>query len=128
MNRVQAIRDSIRDEYEQRISEQEGTNKMKAVEFQIQMKTSRLSAKELLQQVDPAAPIPQALEGGDMQGPLYQCILDASKIFLLKDRVEEGECILYTRPIQMYIEESKYRPDWYVQWRMGSSPEVTATR
>ena len=35
MNRLQAIRESIRDDYEKKIAEEQGTNKMKAMEFQI---------------------------------------------------------------------------------------------
>ena len=124
MNRLQAIRESIRDDYEKKIAEEQGTNKMKAMEFQIQMRRQTLSAKDLLHQIDSAAPIPQALEGGDGKGPLYQCILDVRKLLLLKGLVEDGFCVLYTRPIPLEIDETTYRPDWYVQWQKGTSPTV----
>lgn len=126
MNRLTAIRDTLRDEYEQRVSEIEGTNKLKVMEFQIQLKTSKQSAEELLHQIDPGAPIPQALEGGDMQGPLYQCILDIKKLLLLKGLVEDGLLLLYTRPTPLEVEEAKYRPDYYVQWQIGAPPIITS--
>ena len=126
MNRLTAIRESIRDDYEQRMAENQGFNKFKGVEFQIQLKTSTYTAKELIHQIDPAAPIPQLLEGGDMQGPLYQCILDIKKLLLLKGLVEDGLLLLYTRPNPLDIDEAKYRPDLYVQWQMGEAPTITS--
>jgi hypothetical protein len=122
MNRLQAIRESIRDDYENKVAKDQGTNKMKAMEVQIQLRTTSLSAKDLLHQIDPGAPIPQLLDG---KGPLYQCILDMRKLLLLKGLVEDGFCSLVTRPTPLEIEETLYRPDWYVRSNLGGSPTIT---
>ena len=124
MKRLHAVRETIRDEFEQKIAKEKGTNKMNVVEFQIQMKHSGVTAKEFLHEIDPAAPIPQAVEGGDGKGPLYQCVLDAQKLVPLKTLVEERGFFLYRRPLVMKLEETHYRRDWYVQWTMGEPPRV----
>lgn len=92
---------------------------MKFVEFQIQLKQQKPTAREILQSIDPSVPIPQSLEGGNGNGVLYQCILDASKVSLL-DRN-----ILYTDIYSIDLEKELYRPDYYVQWRFGKPPTVT---
>jgi hypothetical protein len=125
MNRLQAVRDSIREDYESKLANDQGTNKMKAMEFQIQMRTTSLSAKDLLHQIDSSAPIPHALDI-DGKAPLYLCILDVRKLLLLKGLVEDGFCSLYTRPIPLEIDETSYRPDWYVHWNIGGSPTITS--
>jgi hypothetical protein len=114
MNRLQAVRERLQDEYEEKLSKEQGTNKMRVVSFQIQMKNSAVSAKEFLQHIDPSAPIPYPLEGGDRNGPLYLCLLDVQKLVALKICVEERGFLFYTQPIPMKLEEAHYRPDWNV--------------
>jgi hypothetical protein len=123
MNRLQAIRDKIREDYESKLANDQGTTKLKAMEVQIQLRTMSLSAKDLLHQIDSAAPIPRALDI-DGKGPLYLCVLDVRKLLLLKGLVEDGFCSLVTKPIPLEIDETMYRPDWYVHWNLGGSPSI----
>lgn len=122
MNRLEAIRDRLRDEYEEHMDP-----KIRVVEFQLQLKTSDFTAKELLHKLDPSAPIPQPLEGGDSKGPLYQCILAYEKMETFLHYCEENltNFKLYAGPTSFHLEKRFYRHDGYVQWQMGSSPTVT---
>jgi hypothetical protein len=114
MDRLQAVREILQEEYQEKISKEQGTDKMHVVAFQIQMKNSSVSAKEFLQQIDSSAPIPHPLEGGDGKGPLYLCLLDVQKLVALKTCIEERGFLFYTQPIPMKLDESHYRRDWYV--------------
>jgi hypothetical protein len=96
-------------------------NRMQFVEFQIQLKKQKPTARDILQSIDPSAPIPQSLEGGNGNGVLYQCILDASKVSLLDKN------IMYTDIYSIDLDKDLYRPDYYVQWRFGKHPTVSST-
>lgn len=122
MSYLEAVRDRLRDEYEEHMDP-----KIRVVEFQIQLKTSGFSVKDLLHKIDPSAPIPQPLEGGNMEGPLYQCILRLEKMDRLQRYCEDNhkDIKIYSGCLSFDLEESLYRPDGYVQWEMGKSPTVT---
>lgn len=101
-------------------------NRMKVAEFQIQLQSGQQTAQEILQTFDPNAPIPQALEGGNGNGPLYQCVLNATDVnFLRKFCDENPDVIFYTEPHVFELADSLYRPDFYVHWQMGASPTVS---
>lgn len=99
---------------------------MKVVEFQIQVRQSGIQLSEILKTIDAKAPIPQALEGGDGNGPLYQCILCEDKKQAMEAFCEKNSSIaIYGSFHPFEMEESLYRPDRYVQWQWGSHPTVT---
>lgn len=123
MNHLQAVREKIRDDYESKCAKEQGTNRMKAVEFHLQLRTTSLSAKDLLHQIDPAAPVPQALDG---KGPVVLCILDMRTLPLVQGLLEDGFCRLVTPPIPIEIEEATYRPDWYVHRTTEGSVTITS--
>lgn len=122
MSFFESVRDRLREEHEERMSP-----KIRVVEFQLQLKTSDFTAKELLHKLDPSAPIPQPLEGGDMNGPLYQCILAYEKLETFLHYCEENltKFKLYSGPTSFDLEERLYKANGYVQWQMGTHPTVT---
>lgn len=97
--------------------------------FQLQLKNTTRTVTELIHELDPLAPIPEPLEGGDGKGPLYQCIFDARKDDLLMRHWKDGgEALIYTFFTKLEIDDKLYRPDYYVQWRFGAEPTVLALR
>lgn len=126
MSFLEAVRDKLREDYEEYL-EKQTTKMLRVVELQIQVKTSGFSVKDLLHKIDPSAPIPQPLEGGNMEGPLYQCVLRLEKMDRLQRYCEENfkDIKIYSGCLSFDLEESLYRPDFYVQWQMGSVPTVT---
>jgi hypothetical protein len=126
MSFLESVRDRLREEHEERIDMI--TKKMiRVAEFQLQLKTSDMTAKEIVQKVDPSAPIPQPLEGGDSKGPLYQCLLRKEKLETFLHFCEENltNFKLYSGPTSFDLEERLYKANGYVQWQMGNSPTVT---
>jgi hypothetical protein len=123
MSFLEAVRDRLRDEYEERME-----TTIRILDFQLQLKTSNYTAKELIHQVDPSAPIPQAVEGGDMNGPLYQCLLREEKqdALLTLCEAQSQHVKLYSKSVVFDLEKSLYRPDWYVHWQLGTPPTVKA--
>ena len=96
---------------------------MKVVRFQALLTGDYNRIKEHIQSIDNRAPIPQALEGGDMHGPLFQCILDADKLDNLNEYcLKNPNFSVYTRFYTFEIDETKYRPDYFVHWRFGDNP------
>jgi hypothetical protein len=95
---------------------------MKCVQFQLQISSDQ-KAKEFLQRVDPRAPIPQAVEGGNGNGVLWQCILDSKKVDALVESLETN-VRLYTQfyTIREEIDDSLYLPSNQVVWRLGKDP------
>lgn len=122
MSYFESVRDRLREEYEEHMEE---LKNICVVEFQLQVKSSKSTAKEIIQHIDPSAPIPQALEGGDMQGPLYQCILRLSKVDAFQNYCKDNTDIkIYTGFTSFDLEESLYRPEMYVQWEVGKLPTI----
>lgn len=126
MSYLESVRDRLREEHEEKM-ERHATKMLRVVEFQLQLMTSKYTAKDLLQEIDPSAPIPQPLEGGDMNGPLVQCILRLDKLDTLQRYCEDNhrDIKIYTGCTSFHLEESLYRPDGYVSWQMGADPTVT---
>jgi len=126
MSFLQAVRDRLREEYEEHV-ELQNAKTLRVVEFQLQLKTSRSTAKEILQTIDSSAPIPQALEGGDLQGPLYQCLVREEKIHSLQAYCESTNlCTMYTDPHIISLSRALYRSDYFVSWNLGGSPTVSS--
>ncbi len=99
--------------------------RMKVVSFQLQLRSSKADATQLIHKIDPRAPIPEPLEGGDGKGPLYQCILDKGKEEDLMMYWKEGrDALVYTFLYTIEIEEDLYRPDNYVRWQFGKDTTV----
>lgn len=99
------------------------TFRMKCVHFQLQ--TSRAKVKEFLQRVDPRSPMPQPLEGGDGNGCLWECILDAKKVDTLIESLDDN-VRLYTQLhiMKMEVDPSLYLPSNQVSWQFGKDPII----
>lgn len=123
MDHRHAVREKIRDDYESKCAKEQGTTRMKAVEVHLELRTTSRSAKDLLHQIDSAAPVPQALDG---KGPVVYCILDVRTLLFLYGLVEDGFCSLLIPPIPLEIEEATYRPDWYVHRTIEGSLTITS--
>lgn len=96
---------------------------MKCVYFQLQVSSSE-KLKKILQRVDLRAPIPQALEGGDGNGGLWQCILDENKVDALVECLQIESVLLYTPFQRLNIESDLYLPLNKVIWRFGKEPTI----
>ena len=99
---------------------------MKCVHFQLQVSGGdREKAKKILQRVDPRAPMPQPLEGGDGNGALWQCILDEEKVDRLVESLS-GDVRLYTQfyKVKNEVDASVYLPSNQVAWRFGKEPTI----
>lgn len=99
---------------------------MNCVEFQVQVRDGS-DIYTVMKEVDPQAPIAQPLEGGNGQGPLYQCILQESKVEEMKRRCDETSLYLHMMS-KLQIDKSLYRPDYYVKWQFAAKPTVSKTR
>lgn len=99
---------------------------MKVVEFQLQLQDAKWNAKEILRTIDPQAPIPCPLEGGNARGPLYQCVLDKEKgdAFLAFCKANPT-VILYTSFYEFDLHEDSYSPHCYVHWGYDREPAVS---
>lgn len=98
---------------------------MKCVHFQLQSSNPQ-KVKELLQKVDPRAPLPEALEGGDGKGGLWECILDANKVDMLVESLQENIVYLYTEiySIKKEVDPALYLPSNRVSWQFGGDPII----
>lgn len=101
------------------------TLRMKCVHFQLQSSSGGYKVKEFLQRVDPRAPMPQPLEGGDGNGGLWECILDAKKVDALIESLTDT-VRLYTRlyPLSSEVDTDMYLPSNQVVWRFGKDPVI----
>jgi len=100
---------------------------MRVAELQIQLKTSEKTAEELIHEIDPQAPLPSPLEGGNGQGPLYLCILNEDLLkFLEKFKKQHSESFLvYSGPYMFDMEAKHYSPEWMCQWSMDGFATLT---
>lgn len=108
---------------------------MKVVEFQMQLKAtnwtlpesiSRSSATEIIHLIDPQAPIPCPLEGGNANGPLYQCVLDKEKGEAFLSFCKENPSVVpYTAFYEFELHEDSYNPFSYVHWGYDRQPVVS---
>jgi len=98
---------------------------MKVVEFQLQLQDTKWTARDVLRQIDPRAPIPCPLEGG-YASPLYQCVLDKHKgeAFLAFCKANPT-VILYTSFYEFNLDEESYDPHCYVHWGYEREPAVS---
>ena len=103
---------------------------MDVFSFQLQINMNyQSSAKTFIHSIDSNAPIPQPLEGGNGNGPLYQCILDAKKKDILIQMCEQSQANkIYTSLHPIQIEKSKYRPDYFVHWQFGKDTTVESQK
>ncbi len=99
----------------------------KAVYLQLQLK-GKLSAEECMWKIDPSAPVPCPLEGGDMKGPLYLCILDAKRVSCLNDTMWHQMFIVYREPVEFWMKDMYYKPTVHVRWQMNKIPGVSVSR
>jgi hypothetical protein len=97
---------------------------MKVIYFQLQIKEYPLDPATIIMQVDPSAPVPQALEGGDGNGALYLCILDSAKLNVFDTLCKSNylPVKLYTKYTEFDLDKTTYRPDYYVHWQFGDDP------
>lgn len=97
---------------------------MKTAYLQIQLQSvSKEEFMSVLRSIDANAPAPQALEGGDGNGILYLCILDETH---LREFISHPKIFCYTEPRPTVVDDALYRPDYYVKWRFGEAPTVSA--
>ena len=102
---------------------------MRVAEIQIQLKTNQKTAKELTHAIDPSAPVPSPLEGGNMEGPLYLCILKEDVFKFLqkfKDQNKEN-FILSSGPHYFETDAKHYSPEWTCQWSIDGYATFTKT-
>jgi hypothetical protein len=100
---------------------------MKVLYFQAQT-TQPEKMLDALRKIDPNCPIPQALEGGDGNGGLWQCILDIGKnkaLLSYATHINPRFTVYDTFIHTTEIEDTLYRPDYFVQWRFGDAPTVS---
>lgn len=94
--------------------------------FQMQVRNTELSAQRIVQGIDARAPVPQALEGGNGKGPLYDCVLDVNKMDQLESFLKDTKAgVVYSALRRMELLEQYYRPDFYVNWQFGKDPIVS---
>ena len=103
---------------------------MKVCFFQLQILSEFYSgpadATNFLRSVDPNCPVPQALEGGNGRGPLYQCILDAEKKEKLLKAIERSSQLLIVGSFgRGEVDRGLYRPDCYAHWNFGADPSLS---
>ena len=99
---------------------------MKVVGFQLQTREGNLQS---FYKIDPSAPIAQPLEGGDGQGPVYQCVLALEKVDELKALCEKNPYIrIYTPFKEFELDNTLYRSDFNVEWRFLKNPVVLASK
>lgn len=99
---------------------------MKCVHFQLQISSGGADkARQFLHRVDPRAPVPQPLEGGDGNGGLWHCILDSTKVDSLVESLNDS-VRLYTQlnKIKEDIDSSFYLPTNQVVWQFGKDPTI----
>ena len=98
---------------------------MKVVDFQLQIQNWPTDTTDILWKIDPQAPIPAALEGGDGKGVLILCVLDANQIDALETYCKEHPNLrIYTSYHRFELEESLYSSKNYVCWGFGKNPTV----
>lgn len=81
-----------------------------------------------LRQIDPQAPCAEPLEGGDGNGPLYLCMIDAQ----LQKIVEEvcgkiDHTHVYAKADafrKINVDPKRYSPEYHVQWNLGADPSL----
>lgn len=105
---------------------------MKVCFFQLQILSEFYSgpadATNFLRSVDPRVPKPQALEGGNGRGPLYQCILDSSKKEKLLKAVENSSQYVIVGSFgRGEVDGGLYRPDCYAHWNFGADPSLSVS-
>ena len=102
---------------------------MKVVEFQLQIQDSSITANDIVHLIDKSAPIPQALEGGDGNGPLYQCILREEKVKEFQEYCEKDtSVVIYTSMHSFELPDELYKGTYYVEWQFGANPTVSKTK
>ncbi len=103
---------------------------MRVAELQIQLKTNEKTAAEIIHSIDPSAPYPQALEGGDGNGALYLCILKEDHFRMMKQFQEAHAQLfkIYSGPHFFDMDSTKYSPEWTCQWSMDGYATLTRTQ
>ena len=103
---------------------------MRVANFQLQSSDmNNFPPMRVINIVDPYAPVVQALEGGDGNGPLFECILRDDKVEALQAYCAENPAVRIYTPIQYFdIDDYKYRPNWFVQWQFGGQTTVNKTQ
>jgi hypothetical protein len=102
---------------------------MRVAEIQIQLKRGGKTAEEMIHAIDSSAPVPSPLEGGNMEGPLYLCILKEDILRFLKyfKKENEDDFIVYSGPHFFDLKDECYSPAWTCQWSMDGYATVTKT-
>lgn len=125
MSYLESVRDRLREEYEEHM-EKQTTKSLHVVSFHLQLKTTTYTARQVLHHVDPLAPIPQVLEGGDGNGPLYLCVLREKKVDALQAFCESNQkdLTISSEYRVFLLAKELYTSDSSVEWKMGTSPTV----
>lgn len=90
--------------------------------FQIQLQTiSKDDCMDILHTIDPNTPILQDLEGGNMKGPLYLCVLATEHVAHF---IRNPAIVCLTEPRQIVIDETLYRSHMFVEWHTDSPPSL----
>ena len=102
---------------------------MKVVEFQVQIQDLSITANDIIQMIDNSAPFPQPLEGGNGNGPLYQCILCQDKLKEFQDYCEKDtSVVIYTSIHSFELPDELYKGHYYVRWQFGANPTVSSEK
>ena len=89
---------------------------MKVVYFQAQSRDP-IKIHSMLREIDPMCPTPQALEGGDGNGGLWQCMLALHK----KDALRYYD-VTILGIFTTDVEDNLYSPENFVKWVWGGLP------
>ena len=89
---------------------------MKVVYFQAQSRDPT-KIHSMLREIDPMCPTPQALEGGDGNGGLWQCMLDVRK----KDALISYNIMILSM-FTTDVDDKLYSPENLVKWVWGGPP------
>lgn len=102
---------------------------MKVVEFQLQIQDSSITANDIVHLIDHDAPFTQPLEGGDGNGPLYQCILREEKVKEFQEYCEKDTSVVIYTPMRSFdLADELYQGNAYVKWQFGADPTVSKTK
>lgn len=101
---------------------------MQAYSFQIQIAPSEDPYNKVitfLKHVDSSSPLPQALEGGDGNGCLYECVIELSKKDSLLSYLKDYPDVkIYTSFYKITIDPELYKPTSFVHWNFGKDTSI----
>ncbi len=102
---------------------------MRVAELQIQLNQQERTAAEIIRAIDPSAPLPSPLEGGNGQGPVYLCILKEEHLKMYTQFCQKHATSfkVYAGPFFFDMDAERYSAEWTCQWSMDGFATLTKT-